>query len=66
MALCQILCPQVQALHSSPGLRIITQKVGDLDLIGNSSTGTCRPPVTRDLRRQDLNISTGPPILAGG
>ncbi|MFN9908530.1 MAG: hypothetical protein ACK56F_20770, partial [bacterium] len=32
MALRQILCPQVQALRSSPGLRIITQKVGDLDL----------------------------------
>jgi hypothetical protein len=35
MALRQILCPQVQALRSSPGLRIITQKVGDLDLIGD-------------------------------
>jgi hypothetical protein len=52
MALRQILCPQVQALHSSPGLRIITQKVGDLDLIGTSSTGTFRPLVPRDLRRQ--------------
>jgi hypothetical protein len=40
MALRQILCPQVQALRSSPGLRIITQKVGDLDLLGDSSTGT--------------------------
>ncbi len=45
MALRQILCPQVQALRSSPGLRIITQKVGDLDLIGDSSTGTFRPLV---------------------
>jgi hypothetical protein len=35
MALRQILCPQVQALHSSQGLLIITQKVGDLDLIGD-------------------------------
>jgi hypothetical protein len=35
MALRQILCPQVQALRSSPGLRIITQKVGDLDLLGD-------------------------------
>ena len=35
MALRQILCPQVQALRSSPGLCIITQKVGNLDLIGN-------------------------------
>jgi hypothetical protein len=30
MALRQILCPQVQALRSSPGLQILTQKVGDL------------------------------------
>ncbi len=52
MALRQILCPQVQTLRSSPGLRIITQKVGDLDLLGNSSTGTFRPLVPRDLRRQ--------------
>ncbi len=52
MALRQILCQQVQALRSSPGLRIITQKVGDLDLIGDSSTGTFRPLVPRDLRRQ--------------
>jgi transposase InsO family protein len=52
MALRQILCLQVQALRSSPGLRIITQKVGDLDLIGDSSTGTFRPLVPRDLRRQ--------------
>ncbi len=44
MALRQILCPQVQALRSSPGLRIITQKVGDLDLIGDSSTGIFRGP----------------------
>jgi hypothetical protein len=50
MALRQILCPQVQALRSSPGLRIITQKVGDLDLLGDSSTGTFRPLVPRDLR----------------
>jgi transposase InsO family protein len=52
MALRQILCPQVQALRSSLGLRIITQKVGDLDLIGDSSTGVFRPLVPRDLRRQ--------------
>ncbi len=52
MALRQILCPQVQALRSSSGLCIITQKVGDLDLIGDSSTGTFRPLVPRDLRRQ--------------
>ncbi len=52
MALRQILCPQVQALGSSPGLRIITQKVGNLDLIGDSSTGIFRPLVPRDLRLQ--------------
>jgi hypothetical protein len=52
MSLRQILCPQVQALRSSLGLRTITQKVGDLDLIGDSSTGTFRPPLPRDLRRQ--------------
>ncbi len=52
MALRQILCPQVQALCSSPGLRIITQKVGNLDLIGDSSTGTFCPLVPRDLRGQ--------------
>jgi hypothetical protein len=50
MALRQILCPQVQALHSVPGLRIITQKVDDHDLIGDSSTGTFHPLVPRDLR----------------
>ncbi len=50
MALRQILCPQVQTLRSSPGLGIITQKVGDLDLISDSSTGIFRPLVPRDLR----------------
>jgi hypothetical protein len=58
MALCKILCSQVQALHSSPGLCIITQKVGDLVLIGDSSTGTFRPLVPRDLRRQEDKVST--------
>jgi hypothetical protein len=52
MALRQTLCPQVQALRSSPGLCIITQKVGNLDLIGDSSHGIFRPLVPRDLRRQ--------------
>ncbi len=33
-------------------MRIITQKVGDLDLIGDSSTGTFRPLVPRDLQQQ--------------
>jgi hypothetical protein len=51
MALHQILCPQVQALRSSSGLRIVTQKVGDIDLISDSSTGTFCPLVPRDLRR---------------
>jgi hypothetical protein len=52
MALRQILCSQVQALCSSPGLCIITQSVSNLDLIRDSSTGTFRPVVPRDLRRQ--------------
>jgi hypothetical protein len=52
MALRQILCPQVQVFRSSPGLRIITRKFGVLDLIGDSSTGTFRPLMPRDLRRQ--------------
>ncbi len=48
MALRQIVCPQVQALRSSPGLHIIAQKVGDLDLLGLihrnvSPAGTQRP-----------------------
>jgi hypothetical protein len=47
MVLRQILCPQVQALHSVQGLCIITQKVDDLDLIGDSSTGTFRPLVPK-------------------
>ena len=50
MALRQILCPQVQALRSSPGLCIITHKVGDLDLIGDLSTGIFRPLVPTDLQ----------------
>jgi hypothetical protein len=50
MALRQILCPQVQALRPSPGLRIITQKVGDFDLIDDSSTTTFRLLVPGDLR----------------
>jgi hypothetical protein len=48
----QILCPQVQALRSSPGLRIITQKVGNLDLMGDTSTRIFRPLVPEDLKRQ--------------
>jgi hypothetical protein len=57
MTLRQILCPQVQALRSSPGLCIITQKVCNLDLISDSSTCTFRPLVPRDLRRQVLRTS---------
>jgi len=52
MTLRQILCPEVQSLCSSPELRIVTQKVGDLDLFSNAATGTFRPLVPRDLRRQ--------------
>jgi hypothetical protein len=66
MALRQILCPQVQALRSSPGLRIITQKVSDLDLIGDSSTGTFHPLVPRDLRQQVFEHLHGTANLAGG
>jgi hypothetical protein len=39
MALCKILCPQVQSLYSSKELRIVTQKVGDLDLLSKVATG---------------------------
>jgi hypothetical protein len=35
-----------------PSLQIITQKVGDLDLIGNAARGTFHPLVPRDLHRQ--------------
>ncbi len=66
MALRQILCPQVQALRSSPTLRIITQKVGDLDLLGDSSTGTFRLLVPRDPWHQVFEHLHGAPILAGG
>jgi hypothetical protein len=50
MTLRQILYPQVQTFRSSPGLCIIKQKVGDLDLIGDSSIGIFRLLVPRDLR----------------
>ncbi len=65
MALRQILCPQVQALRATPGLRIITQKVGDIDLLGDSSTGTFRPLVPRDLRQQVFEHLHGAAPLAG-
>jgi hypothetical protein len=67
MALRQILCPQVQALRSSLGLHIITQKVGDLDLIGDSSTGTFRPLVPRDLAATGIRTPpwSRPPWQAG-
>jgi hypothetical protein len=38
MALHQTLCPQVQSLPTSKELRIVTQKVGDLDLLGDAAT----------------------------
>jgi hypothetical protein len=44
----------VQSLRSSPELRIVTQKVGDLDLRSDIATGTFRPLVPRYLRRQVL------------
>jgi hypothetical protein len=52
MAVRQILCPQVQALRQKPGLHILSQKVGDLDLWGDAATGTFRPLVPATLRRQ--------------
>jgi len=52
MALRQILCPQVQTLRNHPGLLIVTQQVGDLSLLGDASTGTFRPLVPLELRRQ--------------
>jgi hypothetical protein len=47
MALCHILCPQVQRLCSSTGLQIVSQKVGDLDFIGDTATGTFRQGTSR-------------------
>ncbi len=47
--------PAVAAAGTAPvcaAIADITQKVGDLDLIGDSSTGIFRPLVPRDLRRQ--------------
>jgi hypothetical protein len=39
MALCKILCPQVQSLYSGKELSIITQKVGNVDLLSKAATG---------------------------
>ncbi len=66
MALRQILCPQVQALRSSPGLRIITQKVATLT---SSAThprefSACWYPET--FGNGYSNTSMEPPTLAGG
>ena len=52
MAVRQILCPQVQSLRQKPGLHILSQKEGDLDLWGDAATGTFRPLVPATLRRQ--------------
>jgi hypothetical protein len=49
MAFHQILCPQVQTLRSSKELRIVTQKFGDLDLLGDTTTGTFPSLVPPDL-----------------
>jgi hypothetical protein len=40
MALHQILCTREQSLHSSKDLCIVTQKVGELDLLGKNATST--------------------------
>jgi hypothetical protein len=55
MALRQILCPQVQTLRTNTSLHNVTQRVGDLDLIGDASTGIFRPLVPRELCRQVFN-----------
>jgi hypothetical protein len=47
MALRQIFCPQVPSLHSSKGLHIITQRVGDLDLLDVAATCTFPTPGTQ-------------------
>ncbi len=47
-----LFCTQIQILHSSKELRIVTQKVGKLDLLGNVAMRTFRPLVPRDLCRQ--------------
>ena len=52
LALRQILCPQVQELKRSPSLRVAAHPVGDLQLWGDTSTGTFRPFVPEGLRRQ--------------
>jgi hypothetical protein len=49
MAFHQILCTQVQNLCSSKELRIVMQKVGDLDLLCDTTSGTFRSLVPLDL-----------------
>jgi hypothetical protein len=55
MDLHEMLCPRVQTLCSSTGMQIVTQKVGDLEFIGDAATGTFLPLVPRDLRQQVFN-----------
>ena len=45
MALCQILCQDTQHLRGSTVLQVISKAEGDLQLLGNISTGTFRPLV---------------------
>jgi hypothetical protein len=47
MALHQILCTQEQSLHSSKACAMcfVTQKVGELDLLGKNATSTFWPLV---------------------
>ncbi len=62
MALRQILWTQVQSLRSSKELHTFTQKVGDLDLLGDFAMGTFRPLVPKDLCQQVIDTYR-PPVL---
>ena len=64
MALHQNLFPQVQSLRFSKEMRIVTQKVWDLDLFGDAATGMLRPLVPRNLCLQISTTYTVPPTQA--
>lgn len=59
MAQQQQLCPDVQQLLSAPSLRIKTVKVGDLDLLVDSSLGNLRPLVPNCQRQQVFDVLHG-------
>ena len=54
MALLQILCQETQQLCTSTALQVISRLEGDLQLLGNISTGTFRPLVPACMRVQVL------------